>query len=235
MKKVNIIIMFLCAFGFTANAQDMKFGVKSSFSMSFFTGKDIKTATGPGYSVGGFFQYNVLDNIGVSIAPAYARKQVNRVDFATFFDNQSPLFYNTVTNEYFDFKPHFMTSSVIELPVMVNFIVDMGGFNIRPFGGPAFDFVLNSKFHSERVVAPYNDDFFKKVKFYSDVTDRVPSTEIGAIAGVGADFETPVGDLMIELFYRRGFTNYNKVEGKPKVYTNYFGLTVGLGLDKLVF
>ncbi len=229
MKKLTIFTV-LCAFVFinSINAQDMKFGVKGSFLTSTIsTGNNVWSKLRPGFDVGGYFQYNIMEILGVSIEPVYAVKGANDINPLYFYDQYSPKFDDAA-------KQHNLALSVIEVPILAQLNLDMGGIAMRVFGGPSFDFILGANHITYREEASAGDDFINDIKSEADVTERFVYNNYTAVIGVGFDIEMDPVDLRIDLKYQHGFTNINNVELKPAIYTHSFGISVGIGLDKLI-
>ncbi len=236
MRKLTILTV-LCAFAIinTINAQDMKFGVKGSFLTSTIsTSNDGFSKLKPGYDVGAYFQYNVMDMLGVSIEPVFAIKGANDIDPLYIYDQYSPKLWDPVAGESIKYEQHDLALSVIEVPILAQFNFEFGGATMRVFAGPSFDFITSANHISYRESASAGDDFVNDIKAESDVTERFVYANYTAVVGVGFDIEMDPVDLRIDLKYQHGFSNINNVENKPAIYTRGFGISVGIGLDKLI-
>ncbi len=236
MKKSTIFTV-LCAFLLinTINAQDMKFGVKGSFLMSTIASPDDGfSKLKPGYSAGVYFQYNVLDILGVSFEPVYSLKGANDIDALYIYDEYSPKLWNPVLNEPIEYEQHNLSLTTFELPVLIQLNLDFGGAVMRLFVGPSWDIIHAANFESIRKEPSAGDDFVNDIETNVDVTDRFLYNDYSGVAGVGFDIEMDPVDLRIDFKYHHGFTNINNVENKPAIYNRSFGVTVGVGLNKLI-
>lgn len=235
MKKSTILLVVCFAFNqINLNAQDIKFGLKGSFLGSSFSSSDDGIYSyRPGYSIGGYFQYTIIEMLGVSVEPAFAKKGANEFDANNLYDPYSPIFYDGTTA--IEYKRHDISVSVVELPVLCHFNLNIGGDNrIRLFAGPSIDFITKATHYKTRA-NPLASDSSEEIKSSSEITERFPYVDYGMQAGVGFDMDLePVG-ISIELKYRYGFSDVNNVKGKPSMNSHNFGITVGVGLEKLFF
>lgn len=226
MKKVTLIIAISCILSSMVTlAQTMSYGVKGSLNMSsLYVNDDGFGNFKTGFGAGGFFQYNVLDALGVSLEPMYMQKGANNFNYQNLYSEFSPAFVDQVTGEPFDFKLQQVSLSVIEVPVMGHFIMHMGGMNARLFAGPTFDFLLFANYLKERV------DDGKNIYTAEDITDRFDYYDIGAKAGLGIDLNLSPLVIRVDLSYRYGFTDINNTVGKPAFFNNNVSLSLGIGM-----
>ncbi|MFA6402190.1 MAG: porin family protein [Salinivirgaceae bacterium] len=233
MKKSTIFTSVLFLFSaMVLNAQEMKYGVKGSFLASTFSSTDDGMyGFRPGYSVGGYFQYNLSDELGVSVEPAYALKGANKFDAYNLYDPQSPLFWNGTSS--IKYKQHDISLSVIEVPVLVHLNMSVGNGSVfRIFTGPSIDFITKATLNSTREYEP-TEGFVYDFNSAVDVTDRFSYVDYGIQAGVGFDIDMePVG-ITLEIKYRYGFSDVNNVEGKPSMNSQNIAVSLGIGLEKL--
>ncbi len=234
MKKLFVLAMAMGLSFLQAHSQDqpLKYGIKGSFTETNFYAEDVDTKFGPGYAAGLFVQYNISEAFAVSVAPAYAVKQVNNADYTYYFDKYSTKFWDMTTGEPIPYKSHNIVNTVIEVPLVANLMLNMGNLTVRPFAGPTCDFILSSSMVSTRG-SSVSDNVTDEIVTSEDITDRVPYYDLGAIGGVGIDIKTDVGDISAEVYYRRGFSDLNNVEFKNALYSNTFGVSVGFSLEKL--
>lgn len=233
MKKLIIITMLVCAFAIVNNAQDLKYGVKGSFLVNNITVENQGYSTfKPGYSIGAFVQYDLLDNLGVSFEPVYAIKGANNIDPLIIYSQTSPLLWNSATETPIEYKSHDLSYSVIEMPILAQFKLEMGSMGLRVFVGPTMDFILNATHHYVIEDETLPSDFSRDIELAADVTDRFAYYDFGVIGGVGFDIEADPIDIRVDLKYRYGLTNLNKVSNKPAIYGHSIGLSVGVGINK---
>ncbi|MBI9066184.1 MAG: PorT family protein [Salinivirgaceae bacterium] len=225
MKKATNLTVIICIlFAFTANAQSMKYGVKGAYThSSVYVQDESFSSYRPGFGIGGFFQYDVLDILGVSIEPMFVKKGGRDSDYTTYYDEKSTLFVDQ-TGKPFNFESQNLDLSVIEVPILAQYITEVAGFDSRVFAGPSFDFLLKANYLRNRI---FEDE---EILTSEDISDRFKSMDVGFMAGVGYNMEISMLILRVDFTYRYGVTNFNNVENKPAVYNNNFALTVGIGL-----
>lgn len=235
MKK-STILSVMCAVMLVnlGNAQDIQLGVKGSFLTSTIaTPDDGWGKLRPSYDVGIFAQYNLSDQLGVSLEPAFAKKGTDEFDPLLIYSQTSPLLTNN--GESIEYKSHSIQMSVIQIPVLAQLKMDMGGMQMRLFGGPSFDFITSANHLMVREFPGATDDFTYEINDNAEVTERFVYTDYTAVVGIGFDIAVDPIDLRIDIKYQHGFTDINNVEGKPAIYTRTFGVSLGIGLDKLIF
>lgn len=232
-KTLNLLMVLMACNVITLTAQDMKFGIKTSLlGSSFSTPENGLYNFRLGYSIGGFFQYNFLDNLGVSIEPAFAKKGANKFDAYIIYDPYSPIFWDGTTP--IEYSQHAISMTVIELPVLGQFIMGKGGNGVRIMAGPSIDFI-SKVIHTKSRINPLASDSSEEIESSGDVTERFKYVDYGMQAGVGFDMELDPVDISVELKYRFGFSDINNVKGKTSLRNQNFGITLGIGLDKLFF
>lgn len=229
MKKFTFIFAMICAFTLsTTIAQDIKFGVKGGLLGGTSTTHEQEWQKfTPGYEIGIYGQYNIMDILGVSFEPSFARKGINDFDPSLVYFEGSPKLD-------FVYKDQKLNFSVVSFPVLAQLNLDMG-MNVRIFGGPAFDYIAKASHYTLRDQQGIEEDFTFEMESKAEVTERFDYWNYTAVVGVGFDIEMDPVDLRIDVKYQHGFNNISVVENKPSLYTRYFGVTVGVGLDKLVF
>ena len=232
MKKFTVLLI-VCGFMLInlGNAQDVQFGVKGSFLTSTLNsqGNGWGKMT-PGYDAGIFAQYNISDKFGVSLEPTFAQKGINDFDPYLIYYKGFPLLTD-INNEPINYKSHSLVLSVISLPILAQLSMDMGGMKMRLFAGPSFDFISKATHLMEHKLSETDEGSNSEAV----ATERFKYTDYTAVVGIGFDIEMKPIDLRFDLKYQHGFTDINNVDGKPTLYTRTFGVSLGIGLEKLFF
>jgi hypothetical protein len=232
MKKFTIVLSVICLMLLKSSmaqfTDNIKFGVKGSYLESAITTQEGEWQDlAPGFGIGIFAQYDIMDILGVSIEPSFARKGINNFDPTLIYFEGSPKLD-------FDFKDQKLKLNIIQVPILAQLNLDMG-MNVRVFGGPSFDFITKATHYTLRDETGIAEDFTFEMESVAEVTERFVYVDYTAIIGVGFDMEVNPIDLRIDIFYQHGFSDLSVVENKPALYTRTFGVTVGVGLNKLVF
>ncbi len=199
MKKLTILLVVFFAFCyFSTNAQDIKFGLKGSFLGSTFSSADDGIYSyRPGYSIGGYFQYTIIEMFGVSVEPAFAKKGVNKFDAYNLYDPFSPIFYDGAST--IDYKRHDISLSIIEIPVLCHFNMELGGNNVfRVFAGPSFDFIAKAT-HFKIRANPLASDSSEELTSKGEITKRFPYVDYGVQAGIVIDLYLQTVGINFEL------------------------------------
>jgi len=237
MKRVISLwgLLLITSAFYSVHAQDAyKFGIKAGFLTTSISSPDDTYGLRPGYSIGAFFEYNVLDILGVSIEPAFTMKGSNDIDPLTIYDPYSPKLYDYLNQQPYSFKQHNLSYSTIELPLLVSYKLKLGGgMDFKVFGGSSIDFILKGTHYAIQEGVTVGESWLGDSGDASDITNRLSAYDVTGIIGLGTDFEVGDIDLSIDLRYQRGFADINNVAGKPNLNSNCFALTVGVGLNKL--
>jgi hypothetical protein len=239
MKKTfTLILSFL--FLLNIYAQDIKYGIKGGFISSCIANEDNWSKPGAGFNVGLFASYYLSEELGVSFEPAFSRFRTNNIQILDLFSKSSPKLSTSYlgddgiiyTNEI-AYDHHNLSFTTLDLPVLVNFKMNMGGMGIRFFAGPSLDFILKSKIISYRKEVVTGDQLHYEIASEEDITDRFEYYDFSGVAGIGVDLELEPVDLNIDLSYKQGFKNINNVAEKSPLHLRSINLSVGIGLNKL--
>jgi hypothetical protein len=234
MKKTFTFILGIL---FLSNifAQDIKFGVKAGFIGGCIADEDYWSKPAPGYNIGLFAAYYVQDAIGVSIEPSIAKIGANKINILDFYSSASPKLYDYSTGEAITYDHHNLRLTMLELPVLVHYKIDMGSMGVRFFAGPSLDFILKGKVISYKKDVVAGDSYFKDIISEDEVTDRLEYYDFSGVVGLGVDMELDPIDLSIDLSYKHGFKNINNMSSKSDLRMRSLNLTVGIGINKLFF
>lgn len=229
MKKFTFIIAIMCLILIKpATAQDIKFGAKAGYLEGTLAVEDGEwQSVSPGYEIGLFGQYNIMDILGVSFEPVFSRQGSFDFDPINIYHEDSPKLD-------FEYKDQKLFISKIEFPVLAQLNMDMG-MDVRLFAGPSFDYISKVTHYTWRDQASIDDDFIYEISNKSEVTERFQYWNYAAVIGVGTDFEVGPVDLRVDVKYKHGFNDINVVQYKPSIYTRYLGVTVGVGINRLFF
>jgi hypothetical protein len=130
MKKLILSAAMLLTIGFTANAQNIKFGVKAGLNLATLTGdvnSDVSSRTN--FHAGGVVEFKVAQNFSVQPELLYSGQGAK---FDVFQDGA-----NYETTFKFDY---------INIPVLAKYYI-IEGFSIE--AGPQVGFIVNSKMKVE--------------------------------------------------------------------------------------
>lgn len=157
-----------------------------------------------GYSAGVLFNYQIIDLISISTEPTYKQKGAKDIDLLLLYSENSPFMdRNYITTD--------LVLKTIEIPVFVNIYLPLSGnsFRTKILLGSTFDYIIEGEIYNttEKVV----DESVHEIYDKSIITERIKQYDIGAIGGIGADFDLNLFILSVDLRYRYGFSNLNNV------------------------
>ena len=187
-KSFLLIIISLCCFGITANAQLPQFGVKAGLNLanviakgggeSPFPGKELKL----GFVAGAFMTYEILPLISVQPEVLFSMKGTKG---------------SAETNVPYDYT---QTYNYIEIPIFLKLNLPLGPvvpFNANFFAGPDFAFNVAS---NEKITAQGGPGGSLTL----DTKDVTQNFDFNLVAGAGLGFDVGPTTLGLELRYTFG-------------------------------
>lgn len=214
MKKVILSVVALAAFGFAAQAQDIKFGVKAGLNYSTLTGDAVNDPSGrAGLHIGGLVELKLTDKFSIQPELLYSMQGVQ--------DEYSYTEFGVTVKEETKTKLDYLT-----LPIMAKYYI-VEGFSVE--AGPQIGFLLNAE--NENEYSAGGETETETV----DVKDNFKSVDFGF--NVGAGYELPMG-LFFNARYNMGLSKigeeYSETVGgttitveAPDVRNSVFQLSVG--------
>ncbi len=95
----------------------------------------------------------------------------------------------------------------LELPILAKYSFQAGPVRPCVFAGPSFSYLLKARYGTE---FSYSDDSGTDGGYYQDFRSYLNKTEIGAIGGIGVEYQLSRVILTLEARYRLGLTDMNK-------------------------
>jgi hypothetical protein len=234
MKKIVVllgVILLFTAFTDLKAQSKLRYGVKTSFSVSTLISPYDTFNLRPGFSVGAFVKYGITDYLGVGFEPAFALSGANKIDpLAIHFADE------VLLNDVYGvaFKKHNLKFSTIELPLLVTYNLKLGNMGLTFSAGPSFNFILGTTEYSlKENVTAYPIELAGNPNIVTDVSARFTSYDVPLVIGIGTEFLVGGNNLSIDLRYHNGFMDINNVESKPSLFTRGFSLNISFGLDGL--
>lgn len=186
MKKIILTVSAIFAMG-VLNAQEIKYGIKTGFSSSTFTGDvahyDVKSKAG--FHVGGFVEFKITDKFSVQPEILYST-QGAKLKFYTADEFSS-------TSEKQDFKLGYLN-----IPIIAKYYV-IKGFSIE--AGPQVGFLLSAK--NEFNYSTYITEEFSD-SGEDDIKDDLKSVDFGFNFGAGYEFTE---NVFVQARYNLGLTS----------------------------
>jgi len=216
-------------------AQDIKFGAKAGFINSYIANEDVWTRPAAGFNIGLFGSYEVMKPLSVSFEPAFANLGARDINILDLYSSTSFKLWDYVKNEPIEYDHHDLRLTMIELPILAHYSVEMGSMKVRAFAGPSFDFIMKAMLSSYRKDVVIGETYLSNIRSNEDITDRFAYYDFSGVIGAGVDLELDPIDLSIDLSYKHGFKNINVVKDKSRLDLRTFNLSVGIGINKLFF
>jgi len=191
MKKIILSAAMLLAIGFSAKAQDIKFGVKAGLNVATLTGEsgnDVKSRTG--FHAGVVAEFKVTQHFSIQPELLYSEQGDKEKGFS-YADGYYLDYTATTKLDY------------INLPVLAKYYI-IEGFSIE--AGPQVGFLVNSKVEGQ-ISGEANGTID------SDIKSQVKSVDFGLVGGLAYDF--PKG-LFFQARYNAGISKVNQGYGKAK-------------------
>ena len=206
MKNLFLAAVAVMTFGFV-NAQEVKFGVKGSLSLSNFTGDtngfDWKSKVG--FNAGGFVEIKFSEKFALQPEVLYSLQGAKIKEEETY------------NGDYYYYNDQKFNLSYINIPVMFKYYV-IDKLNIE--AGPQIGFLVSAKSKFETI------EGFDKYSGKEDVKNSFKSVDFGLNFGAGYDFTE---NISAGVRYNLGMSNIAKTEeGQDdfKVHNNAFSLSV---------
>jgi len=232
MRKIAIclVVILLCnAFTDLTAQSKFRFGVKTGFTLNTMISPYDTFNLRPGYSIGAFVQYKITDFLGVGFEPAFSLSGANKIDpLAIHFTDE------VLLNDVYGvpFKRHNLKSTLIELPLLATYTLELGSIGINFTAGPSFNFILKTTEYSlKENVTGFPIELAGNPNILTDVSDRFTSYDVPLIIGIGTEFLLGGNNLSIDLRYHNGFMDINNVESKPYLLSRGFSLNACFGLN----
>ncbi|PHK29511.1 hypothetical protein VF13_40140 [Nostoc linckia z16] len=189
MKKLLFPALAILAFGFTTQAQDVKFGVKAGYNLSSFTGDGADGIENlSGCSAGLVAEVKISDRFSVQPELLYSM-QGAKGSFTGFVDP-------TI------FAQADLTTRVnyIAIPVMAK-VYAAKGFSIE--AGPQVSFLVAAKNKVEGTFTDMTSGFSQNVNSTQDAKKMYKGTDFGVNVGAGYQFDN---GIFLQARYNVGLT-----------------------------
>jgi hypothetical protein len=234
MKRITFIIisLFLLA---SSQAQDIKFGAKAGFITSCIADEDVWFKPAAGFNLGLFGSYEVMKPLSVSIEPAFANLGARDINILDLYSSTSFKLWDYTKNEPITYDHHDLHLTMLEIPVLAHYSLELGSMKVRAFAGPSLDFILKATLSSYREDIVIGETRLNEIHSNEEITDRFSYYDFSGVIGAGVDLELDPIDLSIDLSYKHGFKNINVVKDKSRLDMRTFNLSVGIGINKLFF
>jgi opacity protein-like surface antigen len=187
MKKIILSTALLFAIGFTAKAQEIKYGVKAGVNFATLTGDvpdDVKTRTG--FHTGVVAEFKLTEQFSIQPELLYSQ-QGTKYDFKDI---------DTGINIESTWKMDYLT-----LPVAAKYYI-IEGFSVE--AGPQIGYRLGAKIKTE--ASGFGEQEY-------DLKDDTKAIEFGVIGGVAYDL--PIG-LFFQARYNAGISKVNDDDDNVK-------------------
>lgn len=206
------------------------FGAKAGVVNSIFVPKDGSSGFSKwqnGMQLGGYFRFHLNEYFSAGAELLYSQYGTyDLLDTALFYRANPLLSQMPVTekNKRFDVR-----MECLDIPVIL-----MGKYAVMPdlksyiYIGANMTINIASDVKITRQI-----DISGQIgerHFYSDVTERIRRFDYSPIAGAGVTSEMLGLKLCLDLRYKYGITNINKVEGLPGFTNQAWIITLGIGL-----
>lgn len=167
MRKIVLLLGFMCLPLLTAEAQMLKFGLKAGVNFSDFGGSDAKnidTEMLTGFHVGALVEFNLMENLSLQPEIMYSSKGAKIKDF------------DDVNLNY------------ITVPVLAKFYVITDKLSLE--AGPQFSFLINEsvpdQFESKSfdfaavggLGFQFTENFFAQARYVAGLTDTTSDAKI---------------------------------------------------------
>lgn len=187
MKKIILSAAAVMAFAFTAQAQEVKFGVKAGANFATVTGDDADDASSrTGFHVGGVVELKLTDKFSIQPELLYSMQGAERSEV----EEEGGIIYTGETKAKLDY---------INIPIMAKYYV-IEGLSIE--AGPQVGFLVNAKEEVELTGTGPGGSI--TVSQEEDAKDFYKSVDFGLAAGAG--YELPMG-LFFQARYYVGLSN----------------------------
>lgn len=207
MKKLFFILLMIPVV-ILAQDKNTLIGVKAGFVSSSIVedipGFDKKPK--PGFLVGGFFDYNLTDNISLSTGLNYVTKG------ASF--RATSMMYTDNNGQPIDFINYDVWLNYLELPVMVKASI---GNKVKPYLSTGLAPAIN-------VLAKYKYSINER----KDKINLDRSFDIGYLINGGMQVDLNGKALLIEVRYNLGLVTAVE-NGFQNVKSSYFSINTGIG------
>jgi len=226
-------LLFLFAFSFNTHAQEqskLSFGARGGLASGSFTtiNKVSIGSSQPGYQVGAFASFNIKSYLSVSLEVLFSNTGAVNIDPEYFYSAENDALKNPIINSS-------IITNQLSIPILISYnIVDaVDGVSPRVYLGG--DYSFNMKTNSLNTsLNKFNGDIIYTNEF-SDMGNRVASSDYGAIIGAGLDIGSEKIIYTFDLRYRIGLSDINETtssyinsEIKRDVFSIMLGVTYKL-------
>ncbi|MBD1427988.1 porin family protein [Sphingobacterium litopenaei] len=204
MKKAILLGLFVAsACTFSANAQDLKLGVKAGFNVA--TLKTDKSIFDNNNSVG--FLAGIWGRIGGNQF---------HIQPEAYFTSKSATIHPDADNAGSDFVKGDLKFTNIDVPILLGTKFPVGPIKLKLQAGPLFSFVVDeNNSYKDNVTGTINEG----LKNYKDKFSSL-------VVGTGIDFSK----LIVDLRYEYGLGNISRNETAGKQTLNLWTISVGYSL-----
>ncbi len=217
-----------------AKAQDenksmIRYGPKLGMTVSSFSDSQPHTGYNIGFTVGGFVEYGVTDQLSLQAEPAYLEQGGS---YVRFIDDSR---FGTGA------LPQHATSSRttvrnIDLPLLAKYqVAQFGDLKTTVVLGPAVSYTISA---TDAYETTYIEDrSYRTVNNSRNVTSQYEPFTFGVTAGFGGEVNIGANSLFIDFRYRYGITSTKKgysyidlydVQGDLRTHSAY--VTIGISL-----
>jgi opacity protein-like surface antigen len=206
MKKFIYSVAALLTIGFTAQAQEIKYGIKAGLNLADWGMDAENTNVRPGLNVGVLAEINFTENFAIQPEVVYSQ-QGTKLTVNTFTYNQPP--YTTEYTSKLDY---------INVPIAAKYYI-IDGLSIQ--AGPQVGFLINAK---DRVEVP--ESIGGDISVEQDAKDGYKKVDFSILGGIGYDL--PLG-IFVQARYTYGLSNINddKETSDVKLSNNVISFSVG--------
>ena len=156
-----------------------------------------------GLTIGGFARYRLLDWLSVQGELHYNQLASTNLPISKVVNRLISQTTPAINSSSSDIMCH-----VIDIPLTVNFsLIELGG-NIRPrfFVGPNFSLIMAS-YADTYVNRQVTSELAVTTNSMFNVSDEFEPFEMGAVAGLGLDFQSKKFLYTVDFRYRAGFSD----------------------------
>lgn len=229
MKKY-ILVLGLATLGTAANAQTMA-GGKLGLNYNIYSSKagddapdgtESESNSGIGFHVGGYFQYNFSDNIGIRPELLFSTRSTK-----SDLDDETSFTVGSITTTTKTTGETTSSLSYIEIPLL---LAIGAGDNLDIHVGPGFGLLMGAKYKSEGdqttsvTGLPDQTTSFDNEVSGEDAKEGLRGTEIGLCIGGVYNLES---GLNFGLRYWRGLNTLNEDTDLYKTTANVIQLSIG--------
>lgn len=199
----------------------MSYGIRVGTTISQFSDQQPYTNIGQGAICGVFIRYGFSESFALQLETDYAQRGGRMTNFNL--------------SGFFKVEDQYLRMHNLEVPLLAQYFIDLGGVDLKIEAGPAVGYNLHSGLNYQGTL--FGDNNFHTYSGEENVSSDMESFEVSAIGGLGFEFDVSDGTfLFIDARYKYGVTpvykgysyvNLEKVKGDLSNHSMSFSIGVG--------